>query len=161
MREIIRAQIPETTTLFKTEFEGIVTPNNNGGEHKFNAIIPDEDKYNELMEKGFYIKKYESAKDGTIYFIPIFVSYRHYIPNVTMVFDGVQRRLDEDTIKELDNMTITKCRVQFTLSIFEWHGKEYRRAYLDNGYFYVVKKVVEDPFANIVAEELENMAFEP
>jgi hypothetical protein len=157
---VVSAKILETKTVFKTEFEGLVTPFNKG-EHKFNAEVPDKEKLDELISKGFQVKKYTNDKDETTYFIPIYVSYRYFIPNVQMILDGVQIPLTEETLKELDGMDIQKCRVQFTLSTFEAYGKIHHRAYLNNGYFYVAKKIVEmeDPFADVVAEELEQLPF--
>ena len=66
-----------------------------------------------LRKKGFRVREIAPNKynDETTYILKVKVSYRFDAPNVFVLSQMGKRRLEEDTVGELDHLSISKCDI--------------------------------------------------
>lgn len=133
-------------------FSGEARQYNNPGDRNFNARVS-EAQANMLRSKGFRIKEMtpNEYSDEPSYFLKVKVSYRFDAPNINLITSRCTRRLDEDSVGELDHMSIEKCDISIVGS--NWtqpSGESGVTAYLRSMY----ATLKEDPL------ELEYAAME-
>lgn len=126
-------------------FSGEARRFNTAGNRNFNAAIS-EAQAEMLTEKGFKVRVFPPKEDGgdPLYLLKVNVSYKYEEPNAKVVNTRCIRKLNEDTIGELDNLNIDKCDISITPSMWEKaNGERGLSAYLSSIY----ATVVEDPLA--------------
>lgn len=121
-------------------FAGVKTPMNREGDSNFEIVLDDEVAIN-MMDDDWFIKKTE-YDDGKI-------EYRIKLrlgelgePEVYVIGeDGKAVPFNRGQWKRLDRMTISFVDVIFHQSkkTFEYHGKEYHSAYVDELYVNIVE----------------------
>ena len=136
-------------------FSGEARQYNNAGDRNFNAKVS-EAQAQMLRNKGFRIKEMapNAYNDEPSYFLKVKVSYRFDAPNVNLITSKCTRRLDEDTISELDHMSIEKCDISIVGS--HWSqpsGETGVTAYLRSMYATLREDPLELEYASMEEED--------
>lgn len=127
---------------------------NRKGDRSFVTRIDDADMAKKLREDGWNIREYIRKDDpdaDPVYQLQVAVRFNDYPPKVVMICDGVQTRLDEEMVGELDTAIITEADID--IRPYHWQlddGREGIKAYLQTGYFTIEN---QDPFAAKYANE--------
>lgn len=140
--------------LFRN-FSGEARQFNSAGDRNFNAQVTEE-QAEMLRKKGFRIRVVQPNKynDETTYLLKVKVSYRFDAPNVYVLSDVGKRRLDEDTIGELDHVSIAKCDISIVGS--NWvmpSGETGVTAYLRSAYVSLNVDPLDAEYAQAMNEE--------
>lgn len=132
----------------------------------FNIIIPNAEEAEALMHEGWNVSSWtpaatdENPDPETSYRLEVQIKYRNrmgdplpdrLMPLVVMRCNGVQTRLDEETVGQLDSADIVNADVQIAQS--HWvnsRGEEGNSAYLRVGYFNIE---LNNPFADKYAND--------
>ena len=141
-REII---VLKNVGIIFRNFAGEARRLNNAGDRNFNASVS-KDQADMLRSKGFRIKELapNEYSDETTYLLKVKVSYRFDAPNVNVITSRCTRRLGEETIGELDRMSIENCDISITGSAWtKPSGESGVTAYLSSLY----ATLREDPLA--------------
>ena len=126
-------------------FSGAVSQYNRDGKRTF-CIRLEDDIAAELEAQGWNVKtrqpKYEDEEP--IKYLTVFVRFDQRPPKVYMIADRVKTQLNENTIGELDGVTISTADIIISPYSWEMNGNSGVKAYLQTGYFTIEK----DPFAD-------------
>lgn len=135
-------------------FSGEAGKYNREGDRSFVTTIDDPEMALQLKADGWNIREYVRKNDDeeeTIYQLQVAVRFNDYPPKVISICDGVQTRLDETMVGELDTAIIENADLD--IRPYHWQladGREGIKAYLQVGYFTIQN---QDPFAAKYAEE--------
>lgn len=169
-REIL--QIDDARIIYRN-FSGVGSRFNREGDKNFAVVIPDiaydQDVYEYekglreerdirrlhevLIESGWHVKIKPPREEGDMPFmyLPVKVKFNDRGPNAYLVSGKAVNKLDEDTIKRLDDVDIRS--VDLDIRPYDWNvnGKTGRTAYLQS--INVVQNI--DRFADRYSEEEE------
>lgn len=134
----------ENARIIFRNFNGKESQFNRAGDRNFCVIIEQADA-KRLKKDGWNIKELRprDEEDEPTSYLQVKVSFNAYPPNVWLVNKKGKTKLDEDTIGELDYLSIDHCDVSVRPYNWEVNGKSGVKAYLKT--MYVVAE--EDEFA--------------
>lgn len=121
----------EDARIIYRNFRGEADKFNREGERNFSLVIPNEEMAEELKNDGWNIKE-KTSEDGTVFYrLPVKVKFNARGPAAYVISGSAIKRLNENTIKMLDEIDIRS--VNMDIRPFEWdiNGKVGRTAYLD------------------------------
>ena len=124
-------EIEDARIIFRN-FAGLASKFNREGDRNFAVIIPNEEIANELIEAGWNvkIKPPRDAEDSPFMYLPVKIKFNSRGPAAYVKSGDSVTRLNEDTIKMLDEIDIAS--VDMDLRPYDWdvNGKQGRTAYL-------------------------------
>lgn len=125
-------QIDNCRIIYRN-FSGEGSKYNRPGDMNFSVLIPDEEAADALIDAGWNVRIKPPREDGEAPFmhLPVKVKFNDRGPNVYLVTNGNQVRLDEESIACLDHVDI--LRVDLDIRPYDWElsdGKTGRSAYL-------------------------------
>lgn len=124
-------EISNARIIFRN-FAGAASKFNREGDRNFAVIIPDEDIANELIEAGWNvkIKPPRDIDDSPFMYLPVKVKFNSRGPAAYVKSGDSVTRLNEETIKMLDEIDIQS--VDMDIRPYDWdvNGKQGRSAYL-------------------------------
>ena len=125
-------QIDDARIIFRN-FSGAGTKYNRPGDRNFSVLITDQEIADKLMEAGWKVKIKAPRDEDDIPFmhLPVKVKFNDRGPNVYLITNGNQVKLDEESIDCLDNVDIIS--VDLDIRPYDWRlddGKSGRTAYL-------------------------------
>ena len=146
--------LKDVNVLFRN-FSGEARQYNSAGDRNFNAQVSEE-QATMLRQHGYRVRVVPPNKynDETTYLLKVKVSYKFDSPNVFILSDISKRRLDEDTIGELDHVSIAKCDISIVGSNWTMpSGETGVTAYLRSAYVTLNVDPLDAEYAQAVAEE--------
>lgn len=98
--------------LMYRNFSGEQRRYNNAGDRNFNASVS-ADQAEKLKEMGFYVRERPARDDWDEpqHLLKVKVSYRFNPPSVKLMTSRCTRELTEDTVSELDHVSIEHCDI--------------------------------------------------
>lgn len=127
-------QIDDARITFRN-FEGRPSKFNREGDRNFAMIIEDPEIADALIKEGWNvkIKPPRDEDDAPFMYLSVKVKFNDRGPNVYLTTGDRQNKLDEDTIRMLDNIDILS--VDMDIRPYDWEmmdGKTGRSAYLQS-----------------------------
>ena len=123
-------------------------------------VVLEPYKAQELMDAGFNIREKEN-RDGEIeYRIQVFIS-ELYFPTIVKVCGRVKTVLDSESMATLDRDELKKVDLVLSKGKWEFGGKSGIKAWLDKGYFTIVKDKFDDMYDFEDEAEDEPLPFAP
>ncbi len=106
---------------------------------------------NTMVEAGWNIKVKMPDIEGEPPFItlPVKVSYENFAPKVWLVHNGVRQLLDEDTVSNLDDVSLKYCDMQINPYHWSVNGDSGIKAYLNQLYAILDPEDLAAKYANI------------
>lgn len=108
-------------------------------------VVLDPDKARELADEGFNVRERENRDGELEYRIQVFVS-ELYFPTIVKVCGKVKTTLDNETMKQLDRDELEKVDLVLSKGKWEYAGRTGIKAWLDKGYFTIVKDKFDDMY---------------
>ena len=126
-------QIDDAAICFRN-FSGEPDKYNRAGDRNFALIIPDEETKDALIAEGYNVRvKAPRDEDDTPFmYLPVKVKFNDRGPNMYLVTNGNQVRLDEESVGCLDKIYILRCDMDIRPYDWEVSGKTGRTAYLQS-----------------------------
>lgn len=138
--------IIENAKIIFRNFSGKETTYNRAGNRNFCVIIDDPENAQRLAADGWNIKTL-SARDGdeedTAY-LQVAVNFANIPPEITMVTERSNVKLDENSVGSLDYANISNVDLIIRPYSWEVNGKTGVKAYVQTMYV----TIKEDPFAS-------------
>lgn len=127
-------QIDDARITFRN-FEGRPSKFNREGDRNFAVVIEDPEIADALIKEGWNvkIKPARDEDDAPFMYLSVKVKFNDRGPNVYLTTGDRQNKLDEDTIRMLDNVDI--IAVDMDIRPYDWEmmdGKTGRSAYLQS-----------------------------
>lgn len=147
-------QINDARITYKN-FAGVGGKFNREGDRNFALIIPDEAAAEALTAEGWNVKVKPPREEGDspFMFMKVKVRFNEYGPNCYLVSGPNMIKLDEESIKCLDDIRIASVSLDLSPSDWEmFDGRTGRSAYLRN------IKVIQDLTGDRFAEEFNRQA---
>lgn len=124
-------QINDARIIYRN-FAGIGSKYNREGDRNFAVVVPDEAAAEALTMEGWNVRVKPPREEGDTPFmyLPVKVKFNDRGPNCYLVTGKHMNRLDEESIRCLDDIDILS--VDLDLRPYDWevNGKEGRTAYL-------------------------------
>lgn len=102
----------ENATLIFKNFSGRVSEYNKEGSRSFGVLI-DDDLAGRLENDGWRVKylrpREDDPDDHRQAWLPVKVKFNNYPPSITLINSRGKKRLDEDTVEQLDWSRFKKC----------------------------------------------------
>lgn len=108
-------------------------------------IVLEPEKAQELIEEGFNVKEKENRDGDLEYRLQVFVSDL-YPPTIVKVCGKVKTSLDKETMATLDRDELEKVDLVLSKGKWEFGGKTGFKAWLNKGYFTIVKDRFDDRY---------------
>ena len=126
-------QIDDARIVYRN-FSGKASMYNREGDRNFSVVIPNRDIADELIDAGWNVKVKPPREDGDEPFIhlPVKIKFNGRGPIVYIRSGKAMVKLNEDTIDQLDNISILS--VDLDIRPYDWdiNGKRGRTAYLQS-----------------------------
>ena len=126
-------QIDDARIVYRN-FSGKASMYNREGDRNFSVVIPNRDIADELIDAGWNVKVKPPREDGDEPFIhlPVKIKFNGRSPIVYIRSGKAMVKLNEDTIDQLDNISILS--VDLDIRPYDWdiNGKRGRTAYLQS-----------------------------
>lgn len=145
-------EINDARIIWKN-FKGEPTKfNPRGGELSFSLVIPSQELADDLMNDvneygvGWNVRVLEPREEGDepLIHLPVKVRFNDWGPNIHLVTNGNQVKLDEETVGMLDDIIIGSVDLDIRASDMVVQDTPYRTAYLSGMRAY---QIVTDRFA--------------
>ena len=125
-------QIDDARIVFRN-FEGRASKYNRQGDRNFALVIDDREIADALINEGWNVRIKPPREDGDAPFMYMLVKvkFNNYGPKVYLKTGDVKNRLDEESVRCLDDVEI--ARVDLDIRPYDWEmsdGKSGRTAYL-------------------------------
>lgn len=145
-----RLQIDDARIIFRN-FAGRGDQYNREGDRNFALVVPDRELADELVARGWNVKVKEARDpdDTPRMHLPVKVKFNDRGPNVYLQSGNARIRLDENTVKRLDEIDIRSVNLDIRPFDWEINGRTGRTAYLEA--IEVIQEI--DRFAAQYAEE--------
>lgn len=108
-------------------------------------VVLEPEKAQELIEEGFNVKQKENRDGDLEYRLQVSVSDL-YPPTIVKVCGKVKTSLDKETMATLDRDELEKVDLVLSKGKWEFGGKTGVKAWLDKGYFTIVKDKFDDRY---------------
>lgn len=108
-------------------------------------VVLEPEKAQELIEEGFNVKEKENRDGDLEYRLQVSVSDL-YPPTIVKVCGKVKTSLDKETMATLDRDELEKVDLVLSKGKWEFGGKTGVKAWLDKGYFTIVKDRFDDRY---------------
>ena len=108
-------------------------------------VVLEPEKAQELIEEGFNVKEKENRDGDLEYRLQVSVSDL-YPPTIVKVCGRVKTSLDKETMATLDRDELEKVDLVLSKGKWECGGKTGVKAWLDKGYFTIVKDKFDDRY---------------
>lgn len=134
-------------------FSGAARRYNNEGDRNFNASVSAEQAAM-LKDIGFYIKELPPRDefDEPLHLLKVKVSYRYSAPSVKLITTRCTRELTEDTIAEMDHVSLVHTDISVMPSAWSQpNGTSGVTAYL----YSMRATMLEDPLDDISEDDEE------
>lgn len=134
-------QIDDAKIVYRN-FKGEGSKFNREGDRNFAVVIEDEDMADELAKAGWNvkIKPPKDEDDSPFMFLPVKVKFNDRGPIVYLKSGNADPvKLDEDSVKILDEIDILSVDMDIRPYNWEVNGKEGRTAYLQS--IFVIQEV--------------------
>lgn len=143
-------QIDDARIIYRN-FRGEGSKHNREGDRNFAFVIPDVTVADRLAADGWNVKIKPPREEGDDPFIylPVKVKFNDYGPTIYLKSGKALVRLDEDSVKRIDDMDILSVDMDIRPYDYEVNGKTGRAAYLKS--MRVIQNI--DRFAALMAEE--------
>lgn len=103
----------EGAQLIFRNFQGKPGPYNDDGDRNFGVIIPTEELAQKLLDDGWNIRRLRPREDDPeqimVPWLKVKVKYGKYPPIANLINSRGKKRLDEETIEQLDWCRIRNC----------------------------------------------------
>ena len=153
-KRITQNVVIEGAKLVFKNFSGKVSEYNRNGQRNFSVLIDDE-LASKLEEDGWPVKYRKPREDDPEQyrqpFLPVKVQFNMYPPTVVMITSRGKRKLDENTIGQLDWARISNADVQIRPYNYPAiNGKPAGvSAYLKSLYVTIIEDPLETKYADI------------
>lgn len=126
-------QIDDARIIYRN-FSGIGSKYNREGERNFAVIIPDQEIADALINEGWNvkIKPPREENDSPFMFLPVKIKFNDRGPNAYLMTGKRMNRLDEESIRCLDDIDILSVDMDIRPYDWEINGKVGRTAYLQS-----------------------------
>ena len=126
-------QIDDARIIYRN-FSGIGSKYNREGERNFAVVIPDQDIADALINEGWNvkIKPPREENDSPFMFLPVKIKFNDRGPNAYLMTGKRMNRLDEESIRCLDDIDILSVDMDIRPYDWEINGKVGRTAYLQS-----------------------------
>lgn len=132
-------QIDDARIVYRN-FTGAATKFNRAGDRNFALVIDDREIADALIADvnadgmGWNVKVKPPREEGDepFMFLPVKVKFNEYGPKVYLRTNSKMVRLDEESVRMLDDIDIEKVDLDIRPSDGEVQGKAYRTAYLQS-----------------------------
>ena len=108
-------------------------------------VVLESEKAQELIEEGFNVKQKDNRDGDLEYRLQVSVSDL-YPPTIVKVCGKVKTSLDKETMATLDRDELEKVDLVLSKGKWEFGGKTGVKAWLDKGYFTIVKDRFDDRY---------------
>lgn len=143
-------QIDEARIIYRN-FEGRGSKYNREGDRNFAVLIPNQEIADELINAGWNvrIKAPREEGDSPFMYLPVKVAFNARGPHIYLRSGEKVNKLDEETVRILDEIDIASVDLDIRPYNWEMNGKEGISAYLQS--INVIQEV--DRFYQRYAEE--------
>ena len=126
-------QIDDARIIYRN-FSGIGSKYNREGERNFAVVIPDQEIADALINEGWNvkIKPPREENDSPFMFLPVKINFNDRGPNAYLMTGKRMNRLDEESIRCLDDIDILSVDMDIRPYDWEINGKIGRTAYLQS-----------------------------
>lgn len=126
-------QIDDARIIYRN-FSGIGSKYNREGERNFAVVIPDQEIADALINEGWNvkIKPPREEDDSPFMFLPVKIKFNDRGPNAYLMTGKRMNRLDEESIRCLDDIDILSVDMDIRPYDWEINGKVGRTAYLQS-----------------------------
>lgn len=126
-------QIDDARIIYRN-FSGIGSKYNREGERNFAVVIPDQEIADALINEGWNvkIKPPREEDDSPFMFLPVKIKFNDRGPNAYLMTGKRMNRLDEESIRCLDDVDILSVDMDIRPYDWEINGKVGRTAYLQS-----------------------------
>lgn len=126
-------QIDDARIIYRN-FSGIGSKYNREGERNFAVVIPDQEIADALINEGWNvkIKPPREEDDSPFMFLPVKIKFNDRGPNAYLMTGKRMNRLDEESIRCLDDIDILSVDMDIRPYDWEINGKIGRTAYLQS-----------------------------
>lgn len=126
-------QIDDARIIYRN-FSGIGSKYNREGERNFAVVIPDQEIADALINEGWNvkIKPPREENDSPFMFLPVKIKFNDRGPNAYLMTGKRMNRLDEESIRCLDDIDILSVDMDIRPYDWEINGKVGRTAYLQS-----------------------------
>lgn len=141
--------------IMHRNFAGKEGPYNAKGDRNFSLILEDPDLVETLIADGWNIKATTPRDEGDepLQFLPVKVKFDYKPPHVVLISSNGRNNLDEDTVGELDFVSIEKLDLIVTPYQWEFNGKQGVKAYLKTAFVTIEEDELEREYAEITQDE--------
>lgn len=108
-------------------------------------VVLTEEKALELIDEGFNVRQKENRDGDLEYRIQVFISER-FFPTIVKICGKVKTTLDTETMATLDRDELENVDLVLSRGKWEFGGKTGVKAWLDKGYFTIVKDIFDDKY---------------
>lgn len=124
-------QIDDARIIFRN-FRGAANKYNHEGDRNFAVVIPDDETAQSLIEAGWNVKIKPPREEGEepLRYLNVKLKFNDKGPAVYLRTNGVQNRLDEESVGLLDNVDIQSVDLDIHPYDWEVNGDTGRTAYL-------------------------------
>ena len=126
-------QIDDARIIYRN-FSGVGSKYNREGERNFAVVIPDQEIADALINEGWNvkIKPPREEDDSPFMFLPVKIKFNDRGPNAYLMTGKRMNRLDEESIRCLDDVDILSVDMDIRPYDWEINGKVGRTAYLQS-----------------------------
>lgn len=126
-------QIDDARIIYRN-FSGVGSKYNREGERNFAVVIPDQEIADALINEGWNvkIKPPREENDSPFMFLPVKIKFNDRGPNAYLMTGKRMNRLDEESIRCLDDVDILNVDMDIRPYDWEINGKVGRTAYLQS-----------------------------
>ena len=126
-------QIDDARIIYRN-FAGIGSKYNREGDRNFAVVIPDQEAANALANEGWNVRVKPPREDGDepFMYLPVKLKFNDRGPNCYLMTGNRMNRLDEESIRCLDDIDILSVDLDIRPYDWEVNGKEGRTAYLQS-----------------------------
>lgn len=125
-------QIDDASIIFRN-FSGAASKFNREGDRNFAVVIDDQEIADALVQEGWNVRIKPARKDGDdpFMYLPVKIKFNYRGPNVYLQSGPSRTKLDEESIRCLDDIDIASADIDIRPYDWDVNGKTGRTAYLE------------------------------
>lgn len=126
-------QIDEANIIFRN-FAGNGTKFNREGDRNFAVVIDDTKITDALVREGWNVRIKDAREEGDnpLMYLPVKIKFNYRGPNVYLQSGPTRNKLDEESIRCLDEIYVESVDIDIRPYDWEVNGKKGRTAYLES-----------------------------
>lgn len=125
-------QIDDASIIFRN-FAGAGSKFNREGDRNFAVVIDDQDIADALVKEGWNVRIKDAREEGgdPFMYLPVKIKFNYRGPNVYLQTGTVRNKLDEESIRCLDEVDVASADMDIRPYDWDVNGKTGRTAYLE------------------------------